>query len=98
MALVRDEFMTLPEPLRQQLGRLKEQGCPAALVERAMGIGVVGLHSGGAVYSGGCLVLSLVTCDPMLGMNYPLVTFYEDGLVAISGRLSITIPAPKGAA
>lgn len=32
--------MTLPEPLRQKLGRLKEQGCPATLIERAMGMDV----------------------------------------------------------
>lgn len=32
------EKVTLPDDLRQQLGRLKEQGCPAALIDRAMGM------------------------------------------------------------
>lgn len=82
----------LPEPLRKQLSHLLESGCPAALVERAMGMKLVGEGWDTARHEDGKLVLE---CE------LAVVAIAEDGTCDINcysinyDPVRITIPPPK---
>lgn len=94
--------MTLPEPLRQQLGRLREQGCPAALIERAMGMNVSSGGEWNVTYRQNGLHLSRHASP-----DHIFVVLCDDGAVKLQvfiqtnyGEMmeTITIPPPRGEA